>query len=114
MTGAAQASSPKMLFDEPAESIQIAHLMHRRAESGEVGHEFSKVTTGAWQAPQGDLQPVVAKFSFDQLKKDLAAFARQRRTNAGVALKQSPRLPEDPGIAETAPADGNTVRARLA
>src|SRR6266404_4161879 len=101
-----------MLFDEAAKGIEVAHLMHRRAESRKVGHKLGKVTTGARQAPQCDLRPVVTEFSFHQLEKDLATFARQRRTDVAVALKQPPRLPEDPGIAETAAADGDAIGIR--
>src|SRR5207253_361882 len=59
------------------------------------------------------LGTVVAEFSFDQLKKNLAAFARQRRADAVAAVYQGPRPAENPRITEAAPADGYAVGTRF-
>src|SRR5438132_13776563 len=102
-----------MLFDESTKPLQVTHLVHRGAESRKIGHKLGKVTAGPCQAPQRDLCPIIAKFTFDQLEKCMPAFARQRWTEAAVFLNEGSRLPENPGIAQTAPADGDAVGAGL-
>src|SRR5262245_38951411 len=103
-----------MFFDEATERIQIAHLVHGRAESRESGHKLGKVTARARQAPERHAGPGITEVAFDELEKSLTPFARRRWTGTPVALDQGAGLSENPGIAKTAAANRNSIGTRRA
>src|SRR5205823_2900388 len=76
--------------------------------------ELGEVTAGPRQAAQADARSVQAEFAFYELQQSPASLAARRREDAGFAAQQGPRLPEDPGISQTAAADGHAVGPRLA
>jgi CBS domain-containing protein len=99
----------KMVADELAEFGQVTDAVDAVAKVREIRRKFGEVTTRACQASQRGRRAVNAKFFFDQIQQDAAALPKRWRRDLAPALDERPRVPENPRVAETSPADRHGI-----